>query len=135
MRPPGPAGVRWIVPLILVVEDEPAIRSHACQALEDAGYATVAAASAHEAREVLGLAHPDLIILDLHLPDVSGLELALHIQPSYPRLPVLFLAGHPDDLARQGVMHWPLQYSFLPKGYTVPRLLRSVRELLNTSPD
>jgi CheY-like chemotaxis protein len=124
-----------IVALILVVEDEPAVRSHACQVLEDAGYGTVAAASAHEAREVLSLARPDLLMLDLSLPNVSGLELALQIQPSYPRLPVLFISGHPEDLTRQGATHWPIHYAFLPKGYTVPRLLRSVRELLSVSRD
>jgi CheY-like chemotaxis protein len=82
------AGVRFVVALILVVDDEPSIRSVACQVLEDVGYSTVAATSANEAREVLSLTHPDLMILDLRLPDASGLELALQIQPSYPRLPV-----------------------------------------------
>jgi CheY-like chemotaxis protein len=77
------AGVRFVVALILVVDDEPSIRSVACQVLEDVGYSTVAAASANEAREVLSLTHPDLMILDLRLPDASGLELALQIQPSY----------------------------------------------------
>ena len=95
------AGVRLIVALILVVDDEPGTRSHACQVLEDVGYTTVAAASANEAREVLGLTHPDLMVLDLRLPDASGLELALQ---------------------------------FLPRPYTVPRLLDSVRKLLNSRP-
>ena len=124
----------FVVTLILVVDDEPGIRSHACQVLEDVGYSTVAAASANEAREVLGLTHPDLMILDLRLPDVSGLELALQIQPSYPRLPVLFISGYPDEFSREGVAEWPLHHAFLPKPYTVPRLLNAVRKLLPPPP-
>jgi DNA-binding NtrC family response regulator len=127
------AGVRLVVALILVVDDEPGIRSHACQVLEDVGYTTVAAASAIEAREVLSLTRPDLMILDLRLPDGSGLDLSLQIQPSYPRVPVLFISGYPDDFPRGDIIHWPLRYAFLAKPYTVPRLLRSVRELLNAS--
>jgi CheY-like chemotaxis protein len=128
------AGVRFVVALILVVDDEPSIRSVACQVLEDVGYSTVAATSANEAREVLSLTHPDLMILDLRLPDASGLELALQIQPSYPRLPVLFISGHPDDFPREGISEWPIRHGFLPKPYTVPRLLDSVRALLNPPP-
>jgi CheY-like chemotaxis protein len=120
-----------VVALILVVDDEPGVRSHACQVLEDVGYSTVAAASANEAREVLGLTHPDLMILDLRLPDASGLELALQLQPTYPRLPVLFISGYPEGLPREGYSQWPIRCAFLPKPYTVPRLLQSVRELLN----
>jgi CheY-like chemotaxis protein len=129
------AAVSLVVALILVVDDEPGTRSHACQVLEDVGYTTVAAASAGEAKEVLSLTRPDLLILDLRLPDVQGLELALQIQPSYPRMPVLFISRSPDDLPREEISQWPIRCAFLPKPYTVPRLLRSVRELLNTSRD
>ena len=48
-----------MVALILVVDDEPGIRSHACQVLEDVGYTTVAAASAGEAKEVFSLTRED----------------------------------------------------------------------------
>ena len=128
------ACIRLVVALILVVDDEPGTRSHACQVLEDAGYTTVAAASANEAREVLGLTHPDLMVLDLRLPDVSGLELALQIQPSYPRLLVLFISGNPHDFPRDRISAGSLRHAFLPRPYTVPRLLDSVRKLLNSGP-
>jgi hypothetical protein len=63
------------------------------------------------------------------------LELSLQIQPSYPRLSVLFISKYPDDLPLEGVSHWPVRYAILPKSYTVPKLLRSVRGLLSTSPN
>jgi two-component system torCAD operon response regulator TorR len=60
---------------VLVVEDEPATRDMMRELLERAGYAVVAVGTAAEARRVLAGAAPSLVVLDLNLPDQSGLVL------------------------------------------------------------
>jgi CheY-like chemotaxis protein len=118
--------------LILIVDDEPGIRSSACQALEDAGYQTVAAASASEAKAVIGLTVPDLIVMDIRLPDTSGLDLAIRLQPTYPKIPVLFISAWMERLPPD-VSLAPLHQAFLHKPYTSEALVKAVRILLSAS--
>src|SRR5581483_8800927 len=65
---------------ILVVEDDDAIAESMAEVLESAGYATVRAESGMEAKASLERALPDLIILDLILPDVDGLILCSELK-------------------------------------------------------
>jgi len=60
---------------ILLVEDDPSLRDSLGQFLHDHGYRTVVARTAREGREMLRTARPWLCLLDLNLPDGSGLDL------------------------------------------------------------
>lgn len=62
-------------PKVLIVDDEPHIRSLMQRAMADADYAVVAAENAREALELLAQEEPNLVLLDLGLPDRDGLEL------------------------------------------------------------
>ena len=61
---------------ILVVDDEPAVRKFLRNCLEGAGYLVIEASTGREAVELTRKEHPDLLILDLGLPDLEGIEVA-----------------------------------------------------------
>ena len=76
---------------ILAVEDEPLNRRLLHAVLEPAGYRVIDAATLAEAREWLASNLPDLILLDLRLPDGNGLELARELKGSeeWRRVPIV----------------------------------------------
>ena len=77
-------------PKILIVDDEPQIRSLLRNTLIRAGYAVVEAATAREALNARDIDRPDLILLDLGLPDRDGLELVELLRKDFhPRLIVI----------------------------------------------
>jgi DNA-binding response OmpR family regulator len=65
---------------ILVVEDEPTLRETLAEALEADGFAVVQAADGRAALERFRAEQPDLVLLDLMLPELSGLEVTRHIR-------------------------------------------------------
>lgn len=71
-----------ILPAVLVVDDEPAIRRLLIASLRRAGYRTVEAGTGREAMAALHIDKPDLVLLDLGLPDRDGLELIPLIKPA-----------------------------------------------------
>ncbi|MCS7195105.1 MAG: response regulator transcription factor [Meiothermus sp.] len=82
---------------VLVVEDEPGVRSLLSEALQDAGFAVDEATGVEEAQGLL-LAFPyDLLVLDLFLPDGDGLEVLRFARDRRLTLPVLILTAR-DDL-------------------------------------
>jgi DNA-binding response OmpR family regulator len=86
---------------ILVVEDEAKIRSLLRGYLERAGYSVLTTGSGAEALTLAGSASPDLILLDLGLPDVAGETIAREIRRAGPT-PILILtakAGEEDRIA------------------------------------
>jgi len=82
---------------ILIVEDDSTLNSGLCQALKDAGRQIVSCESIKEAGEQLALGVVTLVILDINLPDGSGLELLKEIKCSSPNLPVILLAANDTD--------------------------------------
>ena len=78
---------------ILVVEDEPAIRRLICRALERNGYATQEAGAAAEALGALAARPPDLVLLDLGLPDRDGFDLLPRFKESGAAVLVLTARG------------------------------------------
>ncbi len=118
---------------ILVVEDDGALRRLAKRFLEPAGYEVLAAATGEEALQLLarrdGSVH--LMVTDVVMPGMSGLELAHRVSALYPALDVILTSGYTDDAI---VQHGPLPEGthFLSKPYTVTGLRRTVREVLDS---
>jgi len=84
---------------LLVVDDEPHIGLVLRPYLEQLGYRVSFARSLAEARATIGAAPPDGMLLDLHLPDGSGLDLLrdLRAQAGTARLPVLVLTAEGEE--------------------------------------
>jgi two-component system OmpR family response regulator len=78
---------------LLVVEDEPTILELLSGSLRFAGYKVVTAASGAEALRAAARARPDLILLDVMIPDGDGFEVLRQIRSGSTRVPVIFLTA------------------------------------------
>jgi DNA-binding response OmpR family regulator len=87
------------VTTVLVVDDEPIVREVAVRYLKRAGYATQEAVDGHAARRMLEHEPPDLVVLDVMLPGVDGLELCRWIRAS-SKLPVIMLTARGEESDR-----------------------------------
>jgi two-component system response regulator AtoC len=79
---------------ILVVDDESTIRSLLATVLEHAGYEVTEAGDAAQLKECFLGPQPDVILLDLKLPDADGLELLPQVKKNWPSSEVIILTGH-----------------------------------------
>ena len=86
-------------PRILIVEDEPAISDNIQFVLESEGLETVRVATGMEAMPVLGQSPVDLIVLDIGLPDINGLELLKDIRRGYST-PIILLTARNAEIDR-----------------------------------
>jgi two-component system OmpR family response regulator len=84
---------------ILVVDDDPHIRDVICFALEKAGMAAVTAQDGAEALSKLEAASPDLVVLDIGMPEMDGLEVCRRIR-RHGDTPILFLSARSDEIDR-----------------------------------
>ena len=87
---------------ILVVEDEPDIRQALAEELSDEGYQVDVAVDGHDALDKLSDTHPDLIISDIAMPRMDGLELLQRVRADHPGLdavPFVLLTafGYPEQ--------------------------------------
>jgi two-component system phosphate regulon response regulator PhoB len=84
---------------ILVVEDETAIRDMLVFNLGRAGYEVLGAGTAQEARSAIADRHPDVILMDWMLPDVSGLELTRQLkrEPETREIPVIMVTARGQE--------------------------------------
>lgn len=83
---------------LLVIDDDSDILKVLKANLELYGFQAITADSWAKAKEVLALQLPDLIILDLTLPDGDGIDICLNLKKEYPRVPVIMLTAR-DSLS------------------------------------
>jgi DNA-binding NtrC family response regulator len=89
-----------VKPHILVVDDEPNLRKVLRSLLEQSGYGTTTAASGSEALELVRSQDPDLVLTDVRMPGMDGLELLRELQAGFPEIPVVILTAYATvDLA------------------------------------
>ena len=81
---------------ILVVDDDPTIRETLVEFFEALGHQARGAATATEGRRALAEHAPDVALVDLRLPDASGLQLLEALRADDPEVAVIFLTGHAD---------------------------------------
>ena len=78
---------------ILLAEDEDAMRGYLARALENAGYVVVAVDRGTEALPLLESQHFDLLLSDIVMPEMDGIELAQRCNEVSPRTRVMFITG------------------------------------------
>jgi two-component system, OmpR family, KDP operon response regulator KdpE len=85
---------------VLVIDDEPPIRKLLRVGLSAHGYQTIEASSGKMALELLGREPPDLIVLDLGLPDMQGHELLRTMRARNDRVPIVVLSSRDDEAGK-----------------------------------
>jgi two-component system, OmpR family, response regulator len=82
---------------ILVVDDESAITDLLSTALRYMGYQVTTAATGHEALQVASTVAPDLVVLDVMLPDIDGFEVCRKLRAARDFVPVIFLSARDSE--------------------------------------
>ena len=117
--------------MILIVEDNPGSLMLATVALEIEGFAVAGAETAAQARSVLAHATPDLILMDIQLPDADGLEFTkeLKADPATAGIPVIALTAHAMPLHERAARAAGC-VGFIAKPWTPEALSHDVRAVL-----
>ncbi len=115
---------------ILIVDDEKRICSSLTGILEDEGYKVRAVHDGHAALEDIKVRLPDLIVLDLWMPGIDGLQVLEIVKQQYPNLPVIVISGHGNietavKAAKLGA------YDFLEKPLSLEKTLIMVERALD----
>jgi CheY-like chemotaxis protein len=124
------------VPLatILLVDDEDSIRGLMRSYFEREGYQVLEARNAEEAESIAD-AHSDridILVTDMVMPGMSGMQLAERLRHGWPQMKTLFVSGYQPD--RFEVDWAPDSGDLLAKPFLAPELLRRVRALLSRAP-
>jgi len=85
---------------ILIVDDDPEIRTLLARYLSGQGFRISVAADRRECESRIADGNPDLIVLDVMLPDGSGLDICRDLQQRRPRVPVILLTALKEDVDR-----------------------------------
>ncbi|HVK95228.1 MAG TPA: response regulator [Noviherbaspirillum sp.] len=116
---------------ILVVDDEMGIRELLSEILGDEGYAVTTAENAQQAREIRAQTMPDLVLLDIWMPDTDGVTLLKEWQrDGLLTMPVIMMSGHATiDTAVEATRIGAL--NFLEKPIALQKLLKTVQQGLS----
>jgi len=122
-------------PTILVVEDNAILHEAFCEILEMQGYRTVSAMTGREALRLARDRQPNLILLDIMLPDMLGWEIQhqLSLGPPTASVPVLGISAIGDPAAPSRALAAGFA-AFLPKPVRMVELIRQVESLLELPP-
>jgi CheY-like chemotaxis protein len=118
---------------VLLVEDEEAVRSLARGLLESRGYRVLETKGGNEALEI-GERHKEhihLLLTDVVMPQMNGMELAEHLAPLHPETKVLYMSGYADHAVVQHGLLDP-SMAFLQKPFTADVLAHKLREVLDS---
>lgn len=113
-----------IVPRILVVDDEERIRDACTMVLEEEGYELASADNAERGLQMIKENHFDVVLLDLMMPNVSGLEILPQLKEQHPDTAVIVITGyatveHSIEAMKKGA------FDFIPKPFS-PDQLRTI---------
>lgn len=116
---------------ILVVDDEVGIRELLSEILSDEGHMVYTAENAQQAREARTAHLPDLVLLDIWMPDTDGISLLKEWRrENLLVMPVIMMSGHASiDTAVEATRHGAL--GFLEKPIALQKLLKTVEQALN----
>lgn len=113
---------------LLIADDDRLVLATLSDGLRAESYDVEVAASAAEALEAIAAATPDLVVLDVRMPEVDGIELARQLR-QHTKVPFLFLSGYADrELVQRAAEFGALGY--LVKPLDVPQLIPGIEAAL-----
>jgi response regulator NasT len=113
---------------ILIVEDDRLVLTGLATGLEDRGYTIIKAASGEEAVLLADTARPDLVLIDICLPGISGIQAAQRIKEKLD-IPVIFLSAlDTEEVVREAITTGTLSY--LVKPVTIKQLVPAIESAL-----
>ena len=117
---------------ILVVDDDPGVRESLEMLLMSAGYDVATANDGISAVSYLSRTVPDLIVTDLNMPHMSGVDLISHVRSLHPSVPIVAMSGnYHGDAVPAGI----IADRFYLKGQLSHNLLTTIASLIATNPD
>src|SRR5581483_1070094 len=118
--------------LILLVDDEPAVRDSVQRTLERCGYRVITAAHGTEGMAVFSERQHDLsaILTDMMMPSKNGPELVRFVRSVNPKMPILGMTGLPDRKGVNGMDHLDLE-AMLIKPFGSDQLLNALQKALH----
>jgi len=119
--------------VILVVEDETATLDLLGRSLSKAGYEITGAPDGKTALNLLANSRPDMLLLDLMLPDISGMDILKHVmaQPNPPPVVIFSARGDASDIEAAISAG---AYKYLVKPVSRDKLLETIRSALSPRP-
>jgi len=115
---------------IMIVDDEPSIRTSLEGVLEDEGYKAIAASSGEEALKIMEEEVPDLVFLDIWMPGIDGIETLKRMRDLYPGLQVIMISGH--GTIETAVSATKLgAFDFIEKPLSLEKTLLTVKNAFN----
>lgn len=113
---------------VLVIEDDEDTAEMVCNLLETAGYEAVAVNDGSTALDQIATLAPDLVLLDIHLPDINGLEILKKVR-SHSFLPMIVISGYERDRERVIALEAGAD-DFMAKPFAPDELVARVKALL-----
>ena len=118
---------------ILLVEDEDLLREGVQEILELHGFLVIGAANGIEALTWLSEAHVDLIVTDMVMPKMDGVDFVAKLRETNTTIPVIVASGSSESvIARYGLtsIHIPGSNATIPKPFKSNDLISKIKELL-----
>jgi excisionase family DNA binding protein len=127
----GPGGSMQQGPLVLIVDDDERVREYVRVNLEMEGYAVREAGSANEGLGVLEEVSPDLILLDVMMPEVDGWEMLRRVQERHGvgAIPVVMFSGKVNEESAEEATARGAQ-GFVGKPFDPQQLIEHAKQLL-----
>lgn len=117
---------------VLVIEDEPAISNFICRALSANDYKSIPAASGKEGLSLFFSHTPDLVLLDLGLPDIDGLEVLRQLRDLPREIPVIIISARDRESEKVTALDMGAD-DYVVKPFGVSELLARIRTTLRRS--
>jgi len=115
---------------ILIVDDEQGIRRSLAGLLADEGFETDVAGDGEKALQAIRTERPDLVLLDIAMPGIDGMEVLEETRQAWPELPVVMMSGH--GTIETAVRATQLgAFDFIEKPLSVEKLLLTIRNALD----
>ncbi len=117
-------------PSVLIVDDEPSILQSLGGLLADEGFEVISATNGYEALKIIDVESPDLVLLDIWMPGIDGIETLKEIKKSHAFLPVIIISGH--GTIETAVRATKLgAYNFIEKPLSIDKIIVTINNALN----